>query len=163
MKFLLRLLLPAAVIFAGVPSNAVAICSSDVEQQALNTRVFQSELMVAALACNQQKQYNKFVVKFEPLLVERGKGVRAFFTRNYGGRAEKALNRFVTRIANDAASRGLETEESAYCEHTSQRFNQILTATPRQIDAIMSQDVSSLSHGVVACDDDYHFAETAAN
>lgn len=151
MHFSYRTFLLSAILIGSLSAQAHAYCSSEGELQALNTRVLQSELMVAALACGQQQEYNAFVTRFEPLLVERGRKMRNYFTRNYGGSAERALNRFVTRIANDAAQRGLQTEETEYCENTRQQFDQILSSSSHQIDAQLIQANFQTSHGIKNC------------
>lgn len=147
----LAALLCGAIIAGGISGPAAAYCSSDAELQALNTRVFQSELMVAALACNQQRQYNAFVRRFEPLLVARGRELRDYFSRYYGRKAERALNGFITRIANDAAQRGLRIEENEYCAQTKRQFEQVLAATPARMDILVAEAHSQDHHGIEGC------------
>ena len=39
-------------------------CVSEKDERALNTRVLQTALMVAALSCNEQQRYNAFVTNY---------------------------------------------------------------------------------------------------
>ena len=113
------------VLAAGGAAARAAACPSPMERAALEMRVMQSELMVAALTCGARESYNAFVIKFEPDLVRHGVALRTFFKRAHGSRASAELNRFVTRLANQASQRSV-ADRAGYCAAASRVFEQVL-------------------------------------
>ncbi|MGH8581069.1 MAG: hypothetical protein ACREVK_13465 [Gammaproteobacteria bacterium] len=118
----------AAFVISGLlnvdPAWAEA-CAQPHEHTALNTRVLQTELMVAALSCGNRPLYNAFVRKFRDDLVKQGHSLRLFFARHYAGRGEKDLNIFITRLANETSQRS-NADRAAFCSHASSLFHQLL-------------------------------------
>jgi len=106
-----------ALIVAGLaPLPARAdLCASADETEAFRLRHLQSRLMVAALSCNQSDAYNAFVTRHKPDLSQFGPNLVAYFSRVGGGLA--ALNRYVTELANAAASIRSD-DPQAFCAHT---------------------------------------------
>ncbi len=113
-------------------------CASAAEKTAFDTRVLQSELMVAALSCGENARYNSFVQKFESELVANGNALRGYFARNYGKSGEDVLDRFITRIANNAASSPDAAADAAILRvrgdpvHLGSRLRYLRLAQPRQ-------------------------------
>ena len=110
----------AGVSGAASVSHAAALpaCSSQVERDAMAVRSFQSYLMVAAVACAQDKAYNEFVTMYKTSLSDEGRQLRNYFSRVYGiGSSEKHLTDFVTDMANVWSQVHL-SDMKAYCKGT---------------------------------------------
>lgn len=140
-----------AMVSLGVPQGAAALtCAEPREQSALQMRVLQTEFMIAALSCPIRSEYNEFVEKFRGELRVQGKALRGFFTRMHGGASERRLNRFVTRMANEASHRGA-TYGATFCADAAARFNAVLTMRPTQLVAYAANQPSAGAHGFEAC------------
>lgn len=111
-----------AVFFLGTSEAAQASCATPEEMVALNSSVLVSDLMVAALSCGQQKQYNRFVNKFSRTLVTNNKNLKHYFERYYDNRAEFELNRFITRMANLSSQSSLKQSHEEYCSASNKLF-----------------------------------------
>jgi hypothetical protein len=117
---------------------------------ALNTRVLQTELMVAALTCDQKDNYNAFAVQFRQTLIKHGKNLRAMFRRTYGGTANRELNSFVTRLANRASERSM-TLSQGYCEFTQKLFIEAFETPSLQFERLIMKPWLPARHGVAPC------------
>jgi hypothetical protein len=94
--------------------RAAQPCASAEEAEAFRLRHLQSRLMVAGLSCGQKDAYNSFVLRHKPELGGFGPRLTAYYQRS-GGQA--ALNRYVTDLANAAAS--IRSHDPfAFCNHT---------------------------------------------
>ena len=116
---------------------------------ALRTRVVQTELMVAALTCQQHALYNDFVQKFRGQLAAQGNVLVSYFARSYGAEGTPELDRFVTRLANTVSQDSLHVEN--YCRVAEIRFQQVLDLTPNQLPQYAATQPSADSHGVEIC------------
>ncbi len=133
------------------PQDAVArACAEPHEQGALQMRVLQSEFMIAALSCPIRGEYNQFVEKFRGELRVQGKALRGFFTRVHGNASERRLNRFVTRMANEASHRGA-TYGATFCADAAARFDAVLAMRPTKLVAYAANQSSVGAHGFESC------------
>ena len=130
---------------------AAATCASPVEKAALDTRVLQSELMVAALTCGQNANYNAFVEKFQPVLVTFGQTMRSYFTRAYGKGGEHEMDAFVTRTANSAATRRMQFEMTQYCASANNLFSSVLAVESKALPEFAGQTPFAAISGVESC------------
>lgn len=130
-------------------ANAAA-CASNRDMAALNTRVLQTELMVAALTCGQSASYNSFATQFRQPLTVHGKNLRALFRRAYGGAANKRLNTFVTRLANDASQRSM-TLRQGYCAFSARLFDEAIATPQVNFDQLLSKPWIPSRHGFAPC------------
>ncbi|TVR99477.1 MAG: hypothetical protein EA406_03400 [Rhodospirillales bacterium] len=110
--------------FTTVPANAES-CVGPEEQRALNTRALQSKLMVAALSCRNQAQYNAFVERYRSELQQEGQALRQMFHRRHGGGGESRLNALVTRLANESSQQSLG-QRAGFCQQASLIFAEAL-------------------------------------
>ena len=117
------------------------------EQDALAARMLQTELMVAALRCNEHGRYNAFVHRFEDQLVTRGRTLKGMFVRLYGSQGVSRLNSFITRIANEASLRSLAVGRD-YCFQADALFANVLAAQPTQFSALAQDQPFSEDHGL---------------
>ena len=140
-----------AVLFAGVNVAQAAACALVDEKTALDTRVLQSELMVAALTCGENARYGVFVKKFEPILVANGQALRQYFNRAYGSAGETRMNRMVTQLANTASIRSASQARAAYCASQGRLFAEVLALRTGDLPGFVSHLSYIDEHGVRPC------------
>ncbi|MGG5809948.1 hypothetical protein [Falsiroseomonas sp. CW058] len=108
-----RLLL--AGLAAGVAGPAIAqSCVQSAERTAFEVRALQSQLMVAALACQRDGDYNAFVRKFQGELAGSYRTIQSHFRRTAGGGAQRELDGFITTLANAQSQDGIR-QGSQFC------------------------------------------------
>lgn len=112
--------------------------------------MLQTELMVAALTCNQRPEYNAFITRFQPQLTAQGKHLQSFFKQSYNVGATKKLNDFVTRIANESARRGM-VKRGAFCRGAERIHADSKLLSPAELPALASLQNFSEFHGVAPC------------
>lgn len=98
------------------------------ETAAINARLLQTEMMVAALACDLRPQYNTAVRTFEKELVRHGKVLRKMFRRNHGASAQRRLDKYITQLANDASARS-NYDRASYCRTAGVLFRNVLATS----------------------------------
>lgn len=130
---------------------AAEMCARDSDMPALQTRVLQTDLMVAALTCDERARYNAFVGKHRAELVVRGHELKGFFNRTFGPRAQATLDSFVTRLANEA-SLSTVAARTVYCTDAGATFATVLKDTPRgQLGVMAAHYPRAAAHGIRAC------------
>lgn len=132
-------------------TTAQASCVSGADEYALQARILQTELMVAALTCNAKTSYNSFATKFGSELVRHGRQLRNYFARTYGGRANSELNRFVTELANEASTRSVLVAGS-YCADAMAKFSEVMALEKTQFAHYAALQPSSSAHGFASCE-----------
>lgn len=132
-------------------SAAEAACARSSELSGLQARVLQTELMVAALSCNEATRYNAFVTRFKGELMVESKRMQRYFARVHGGRAKKELNAFVTELANVSSQRSL-TQAADFCPQAAALLEDVLKLEPRQLASFAAQQSFADSHGVDSCE-----------
>lgn len=125
-------------------------CVSEDDEMALNTRVLQTELMVAALSCDEQQRYNAFVTNYRSLLATQSASLRAWFRRAYGTAGERELNSFVTRLANDESKRSADTGER-YCASAAALMAETLATDPSDFENLTRKTDFTSRHGFSRC------------
>lgn len=145
-----RVFLLAACTCASTGTSGAPHCAEPAERDALNARALQTDLMVAALACDRRPDYNAFVLEHRGALAAHGRTMRAYFKRHYGRDGERLMNRFVTRLANDASSAS-NTDRALYCRVTSALFAGLAGASAPAFDLLLRDPLLAARHGVAAC------------
>ncbi len=134
-----------------IPNMAYAApCAVPADQTSLQVRMLQTELMVAALTCNQRPKYNAFVTRFQPELAAQGKHLQTFFKKQYGSTSAKALNGFITRIANESSRRGM-LKRGAFCRQADSIHAETAKITPAALPAFAKSQSFSSGHGISPC------------
>lgn len=87
----------------------------------IEVRRLQTNLMVAALSCGARADYNAFVINHRSSLKKYGTAIRREFKRRYGKSGSRRLNRFVTRLANEASARS-NADRDQFCADASTMF-----------------------------------------
>lgn len=126
-------------------------CASPREEAALNARALQSYLMVAAISCGQQSDYNDFMKKHGFSLAKEGKVLQDYFSRVYSKRATTELNRFITFLANESSKRSLKQEDAAFCARSSKVFSDLTKKDAKQFFKLASASEFNEVHGIRGC------------
>ena len=108
----------AALAVAMTPvSQAWAACYTPAETLAVQVRMLQSELMVAALACRDSNpelgmisKYNAFVNRHSTGLVSQNRVLERHFDRHFGAQGKRRMDTLLTAIANDASKRSMTND-----------------------------------------------------
>lgn len=125
-------------------------CVSARDEVALNARVLQTELMVAALACGEAKRYNAFVTTFRREIAAQGSSLRRLFARAYGSAGKSQLNAFVTRLANDASVRSA-AGGGLYCAAAASLMAEALATKPGDFERLTRSSSLSGRHAFPRC------------
>lgn len=112
-------------------------CITHAEFQAMQVRTLTSELMVAALSCRSQPQlalddkYNQYAGHFKQALAEQGQIMQRHFARTTRGDSRKAIDKFVTESANEAAQRSVAKPH--HCTAAAPIFDQVLRMNAKEM------------------------------
>ena len=117
---------------------------------ALNTRVLQTELMVAALSCDEKTRYNTFVNTYQSLLTSQSQTLQALFKRVHGGQASTRLNAFITKLANNS-SQQVRSRPDDYCVFAVELFDETMASSPRDWGRLAGKPWIVSRHGFQPC------------
>jgi hypothetical protein len=104
-------------------------CLQPSEKTAFDVRALQSQLMVVAIACGHQDEYNRFVTGNQSDLLAAYRSVEAHFRRTGGGR--RATDSFITDLANRQSQVGI-TQGTAFCRNQGPLFQQVSSIRGQQ-------------------------------
>ena len=140
----------AAVIASG-PAMAQT-CLRPAEKAAFDVRALQSQLMVAALLCKEDEQYNNFVRQQQGPLSQAWDGMSSYYRRANGSVGVRSRDNFVTELANvqqmDSGRQG-----SNFCRNVAPLFAAAMAA-PKSTEALAQLAVAnglSNPHGRSEC------------
>ena len=117
-KFRLLLAGLCAVAIAG-PAIAQR-CVQPSERQAFDMRVLQSQLMVAALSCGRDNDYNAFVRKYQRDLSSSYSTLQSHY-RRAGANGQRDMDQFITGVANAHSQDGIR-QGSLFCANVTPLF-----------------------------------------
>jgi len=100
-------------------------CEFPADRTAFDIEGLKSELMVTALACHQQEQYNAFMSRFQPTVAEEEHALNAYFKRSYGHSAQKAYDDYISNLANIQEQDGLKAG-TAFCDNLANMFAEVM-------------------------------------
>ena len=143
----------AAFLLAGglaIQPALAAECLSPSEETAFQSRVIQSDLLVAALTCGARDLYNAFVVKFRPELASRGSIFIDYFKRLHGVKATRQIDSYVTRLANEAALRKLQDKYN-YCEMVTGLLQNLMELDTKYYGVFIAEYPQANRHGQMTC------------
>jgi hypothetical protein len=116
-----------ALLFANnfaVPALAAPACLQPGEAQAFNIIGLKSNLMVDALSCGMAKNYDLFMTKFQPQVLDAQHLMDNYFVRQ-GGLAGAAMeDSFVTQLANSESGAAAQ-KGSVFCGQAAKQFAQV--------------------------------------
>jgi hypothetical protein len=101
---------------AAVAAPALAACLQPPEQRAVDLRTVQSQLMVAAITCQRQDDYNRFVQRFQPDLARAHNTLGAYFRRAHGAAGQRQFDAYITNLAN-AQSQAALRQGNQFCRN----------------------------------------------
>jgi hypothetical protein len=143
-----------SILTAGLVAVALAMAApaqadpiTDRERTALSARMLQTELMVAALACDANARYNAFVRKFEGELVGYGRALRGLFQRHFGNAGTTRLTTFVTTLANQASLRSARAG-GHYCKGAAKLFDATLQVSTPDFPSYVTRQPFADAHGI---------------
>lgn len=153
MRVMMKKVFLLAAFASLISFQAKAIdCAYEGEQNALNIQALQSRLMVSALSCGQQKDYNSFMKRFGKHLSSYHKKTKHYFNRVYSGQSEEKLNGFVTSLANQSSKISLNVDLDKFCNRSEALFDEIIGAKPYKLEKIAAKRSFSSMHGIQQCD-----------
>lgn len=130
----------AAGLAAGLTSPAFAqACIRPAERAALDFRAVQSQLMVAAIACNRTDEYNVFVRRHQADLGAAHRTVSGVFRRTHGAQAQRQYDQYITNLANAQSQDGIR-QGSHFCRDVGALFQAALAAPNRDAVAALSAE-----------------------
>lgn len=133
-------------------SALASSCATPVEIRAFQTRMLQTDLMLAALACGESDRYNQFIRKYTPELTSGGDVMRGYFKRAYGAQGATRMNAVMTQYANNASQDRWSVGDNYYCAKAGEKFVAVLQSQGAQE---MLQQASAgpnaRRHGLVEC------------
>jgi len=120
-----------AAVTVALPAVACVAPTAD-EVRAIQVRTLQSRLMVAALSCDAQPQYDAFIGRFDDLLNRSGRALVSYFQRSHGSRGTRELNDYVTALANRASLESMQ-DRTAFCLDALATLRESLVMEARQV------------------------------
>jgi len=125
MRRLLSALAATALLAQPALAAAPPRCASPSDQAMFELAALKSELMVLATGCQRGTEYNAFVNRYRPQLLEVDKNLNAHFKRTHGARGQTETDRFVTDLAN-AQSTVANTMGGDYCARNGMIFGEVM-------------------------------------
>jgi hypothetical protein len=110
-------------------------------QQAFNVIGLKSALMVGALSCGQQDEYDAFMNMYHPLVLDDQHAVDAYF-RKIGGRyaGQTKEDAFVTLLANNQTMGGIG-QGGVFCLNNEAEFKTVMSlGTPDALEAFVTDN-----------------------
>lgn len=119
---------PVAVEVPPPVSPRIKFSATDKQkvQQAFNVVGLKSALMVAALSCEDQTQYDAFMHSFQPHVLEAQRTIDAYFHKASGPYSgQKMEDTFITNLANNQSVAGI-AQGQAFCLNNQAEFKAVL-------------------------------------
>ncbi len=132
-------------------ASAKNICANGSEKLAFDIRAAQSYLMVSALSCGWQKDYNNFVKRFSSQLVYNNSILKKYFDRSYNKNSESHLNKFITNLANESSKQSLSVSLKQFCKESNGIFKQALSTKPSKIKELAANPLFTNLHKIKQC------------
>ncbi|MCW8085657.1 hypothetical protein [Sabulicella glaciei] len=124
----LRSLLAGAAALVLTPTLAsAATCLQPAEQTHFHVRALQSQLMVVAISCELQDDYNRFVTKFQPHLATAFRGIQGHFRRAAGSAGQRQTDQYITNLANGQSQAGI-AQGTLFCRNQAPLFQEAIAA-----------------------------------
>jgi hypothetical protein len=149
-RFALAISLVAALAVPAVPAFAQQRCLQPVERTALNVKMLQSDLMVAALSCRDvpgfdyRGAYNVFMQRNGQAISRQISTLQGYFRATYGGQWQNQFDQFVAGIANEASRQSMANV--AFCTDSARVLSWANQIAPESLGP--SADAFAQSRGV---------------
>lgn len=126
---------------AQLSSGGEAWCLTPFEGEAFHLRLLQSFLMLNALICGRDENYNQFVRRHRIILAQSHQVIHLHFHRHDGENARQALDAFITNIAAWHSRAATEIGQD-YCPGTAAVWAQVRSADDAPALAAIAEDVT---------------------
>ena len=114
----------AASLIAG-SAHAAQRCATPSDQAVFDLEALKSELMVLAVACHNDAEYNAFVRRYQPRLQENEHQLTEYFRHAYGKRSQGEQDSYITTMANEQFNSGLK-QGSDFCPRNAAIFEETM-------------------------------------
>jgi len=121
----------AGLVAASIATPAFASCIQPSEKPGFDIRALQSQLMVLALTCSREDDFNRFVIQNRAVLVGAYGDVQRHFRRVAGGAWQRQIDAYITNAANSHSQVGI-SQGSLFCSNQAQLFPQALAVSTRE-------------------------------
>ena len=109
----------------GNSAMAAQQCPNPNDQQAFELVALKTALMVVATTCNNRDQYNSFIRRYQPKLVETDQSLSGYFKGHYGKKGQQEYDRYATDLANSQSRFGL-TQGGDFCARNAALFTEVM-------------------------------------
>jgi len=117
--------------------TAYSACISSRERQAYEVYALRTEALGGAQSCRMTDRFNGFATKFTRELTAEGRELRSHYLKTYGKGGDKALDEFVTRMANNSFVEG--SGGGDLCGTTTALFDDVMALPVGQLAVYSSQ------------------------
>jgi hypothetical protein len=101
------------------------ICGKPADKASFAVAGLKTQLVVLAISCHSNDQYNDFVRRFRPDLLAQEKTLGSYFSRAYGRKASDQQNDYITALANNTSRTGLASGVE-YCQRNQSKFSEVM-------------------------------------
>jgi hypothetical protein len=109
-------------------------------QQAFNVIGLKSALMVGALSCGQQDEYDAFMTEYQPHVLDAQHQIDAYFRRIGGHYGQTKEDAFVTLLANNQTMGGIG-QGQVFCLNNEAEFKTVMALkSDDQLDAFVTDN-----------------------
>lgn len=140
-KIMFSLLLTASFC---TPALASPACLLPGDAQDFNIIGLKSTLMVDALTCGLNKNYDSFMIKFQPKILDAQHQMDSYFARAGGLSGQSMEDEFTTQLAN-SESDAAAAQGAAFCNQATSQFAQAaaLGGTPDLVSYALKQNLAA--------------------
>ena len=121
-----RLLVSALFVVSQFGNAQAQNCVFANERAAFELVALKNTLMVAALSCGENNEYNDFMTRFQPYMATQQSVMDHYFQRMNGGTAQTDEDEFLTALSNEESQESLDMGPQ-YCPGAGALFDQILS------------------------------------
>jgi len=114
-----------AGLLAGGEAQATQRCAAAAEQSVFDLEALKSELMVLAVACHNDAEYNAFVRRYQTSLADNEHQLSEYFKQTYGRRSQGEQDSYITTMANEQFNYGLK-QGSDFCPRNMALFEEAM-------------------------------------
>ena len=117
----------------GNSAMAAQQCPNATDQSAFELTALKTALMVVATTCGDRDQYNSFIRRYQPKLVETDHSLNNYFKSHYGSRGQYEHDRYATDLANTQSRFGL-AQGTDFCSRNAALFTEVMAlASPTDL------------------------------
>jgi hypothetical protein len=120
--------------------TALSACITPRERQAYEVYALRTQVLVGAQSCRMTDRFNVFAMKFTRELTSEGRELRTHYLKAYGKGGDKALDDFVTQIANASFVEG--SGGGNLCGATTAIFDDVMALPEGQLAVYSSKHTS---------------------